>query len=101
MESRNLCEFEKKIILTLIGSSLQPTKFSSMEGNSIFRNQAQVGDLLQLFCGSLEDKIQHRKYFYKSASLVREGMVIVHSSGFNGDPTFATVECLHIAMYSK
>ena len=100
MESRNLCEFEKNILLALIGSSLQPTKFSTTE-STIFRNQAQVGDLLQLFCGSLEDEIQHRKFFYKSASLVREGMVIVHSSGFNGDPTSATVSALQIGTNSR
>ena len=33
-------------------------------------------------------------YFYKTANLVREGMVIVHSSGLNGDPTSAKVGCL-------
>ena len=86
--SRNLCSFEKNVLLTLIGSILQPNKFNS-EGFG--QHSCQVGNLLQLMCTSLEDQIQHRKYFYKSATLVREGMVVVHNSGISGDPSSAVV----------
>lgn len=48
-----------------------------------------VGELLRLFCPTLQDQIKHRMYFYKTANLVREGMIIVHNSGLNGDPTSA------------
>ena len=89
VESRNLCNFEKNVLLTLIGAVLQPTKFN-IEGN-FGKRSCQVGDLLQLMCTSLENQIQHRKYFYKSATLVREGMVVVHNSGISGDPSGATV----------
>lgn len=51
-----------------------------------------VGELLRLFCSSLQEQIKHRMYFYKMATLVREGMIIVHNSGLNGDPTSAKVE---------
>ena len=50
-----------------------------------------VGELLRLFCSSLQEQIKHRVYFYKMATLVREGMIIVHNSGLNGDPTSAKV----------
>lgn len=90
VQSRNLCAFEKNVLLALIGSVIQPNKFNTGEAH-IVKNCAQVGELLQLFCDNLEDEINHRKYFYKSASLVREGMVVVHSSGITGDPSSATV----------
>ena len=90
VQSRKLCNFEKKVLLTLIGSVIQPNKFTSYN-SGISSNVAQVGDLLRIFCSGLEEQIQHRKYFYKSASLVREGMVLVHSGGLTGDTSSATV----------
>lgn len=97
VESRNLCAFEKNVILSLIGSVLQPNKFNTGEA-CISKNSAQVGDLLQLFCAGLQEQINHRKYFYKSASLVREGMVVVHSSGLTGDPSSATVSSVQLVI---
>lgn len=91
IESRNLSTFEKNVLLSLIGSVLQPNKFNNTGDGMLGRNCSTVGDLLQLFCTTLEDQIHHRKYFYKSACLVREGMIVVHSSGLTGDPTSATV----------
>lgn len=58
----------------------------------ISANYVQVGELLRIFCADLEEQIDHRKYFYKSASLVHEGMIAVHNSGITGDPTSASVE---------
>ena len=51
-----------------------------------------IGELLRLFCISLQDQIKHRTYFYKSATLVQEGMLVVNNSGLTGDPTSAKVE---------
>ncbi len=97
-ESRNLCLFEKDVLLVLIGTILQPNRFS---GNDIrIGKNIQVGSLLNKFCTSLEDQIAHRKYFYKSASLVREGMVVVHSTGISGDLSSATVSGMYINMKS-
>ena len=50
-----------------------------------------VGEVLRLFCTSLKDQIKHRVYFYKTATLVREGMIIVHNAGLTGDPANAKV----------
>ena len=34
-------------------------------------DEFSVGELLRLFCSSLEEQIKHRMYFYKTATLVR------------------------------
>ncbi len=90
VESRKLCDFEKSVLLALIGSVIQPSKFTSHEIR-ISSSHAQMGELLRLFCDNLEEQIAHRKYFYKSGSLVHEGMIVVHSSGLTGDPSSAMV----------
>ena len=65
-------------------------------GNTTF----SVGELLRLFCSTLKEQIKHRMYFYKMATLVREGMIIVHNSGLTGDPTSAKVHPLTLSAYS-
>ena len=51
-----------------------------------------IGELLRLFCTTLQDQIKHRTYFYKSGTLVQEGMLVVNNAGLTGDPTSAKVE---------
>ena len=53
---------------------------------------ATIGELLHLFCTTLQDQIKHRTYFYKSGTLVQEGMLVVNNAGLTGDPTSAKVE---------
>eukprot|EP00731_Ephydatia_muelleri_P032086 Em0023g593a len=84
VESRGLCMFEKNILLTLIGFVIQPSSGMMM--------CSTIGDLLRLFCTSLQEQIKHRTYFYKSATLVQEGMIQVNSVGLTGDPASAMVE---------
>ena len=99
VESRNLCDFEKSVLLALIGSVIQPSKF----GTHVNSNCSMIGELLRIFCSNLEEQIAHRRYFYKSASLVREGMVTVHSSVLSGDPTSAIVSsifCVIVYMFN-
>ncbi|KAL5457433.1 hypothetical protein EMCRGX_G034692 [Ephydatia muelleri] len=95
VESRGLCMFEKNILLTLIGFVIQPNK-ASVTGSGMFFGAAQtgftIGELLRLFCTSLQDQIKHRTYFYKSATLVQEGMLVVNNAGLTGDPASAKVE---------
>ncbi|XP_065889621.1 uncharacterized protein [Dysidea avara] len=91
VQSRHLTTFEKNIILLLIAAVIQPNKFQSYEVRVSARGTS-VGELLRLFCTDLEEEIAHRKYFYKSATLVREGMISVHNSGLTGDTNNATVE---------
>ena len=65
-------------------------------GSGMFFGAAQtgftIGELLRLFCTSLQDQIKHRTYFYKSATLVQEGMLVVNNAGLTGDPASAKVE---------
>lgn len=37
--------------------------------------RASVGALLSSFCGSLEERMTFRKYFYKDSRLVRDGIL--------------------------
>ena len=50
-----------------------------------------MGGLLHLFCSDLEEEIVHRKCFYKSATLVKEGMIIVDNTRLTGDTNDAEV----------
>ncbi len=78
------------IIYGLCADSYFPFQFQNFDMR-ISPNMVQVGDVLRIFCEDLEEQIQHRKYFYKSSTLVREGMVAVHSTGLTGDPSTASV----------
>ncbi len=80
MESRKLCDFEKNVLLTLIGCVIQQSKFMNYS-QDCSNNCATVGEMLRLLCNTLEEQIEHRKYFFKSGSLVHEGMIVVNSSG--------------------
>lgn len=66
-------------------------QFQAMNFRLNAPSSPSVGELLRLFCADLEEEIAHRKYFYKSATLVREGMIIVQNSGLTGDTNNATV----------
>ena len=50
-----------------------------------------MGELLRIYFDTLKDQIHHRKYFYKTATLVKEGMIVVHSPGLISDPTACKV----------
>ncbi len=65
--------------------------FESGYRYDLSKDPFSVGELLRLFCSDLHDQIKHRKHFYKMSTLVKEGMIIVHNSGLNGDPTTSKV----------
>ncbi len=77
--------------------SYSPFQFQNLEVR-ISPNYAQVGEVLRIFCEDLEEQIQHRRYFYKSSSLVHEGMIVVHNSGLTGDTTSATVSVVIVSV---
>ena len=62
------------------------------------QSDTSVGELLRLFCADLEEEIAHRKYFYKSGTLVREGMIIVHNSGLTGDTNNCNVSSVCVCV---
>jgi hypothetical protein len=57
----------------MLGSAVAPStvnfsQFRRMEGP---RCKCMISDLLSAFCGSLEEQIKCRRFFYKSATLIR------------------------------
>lgn len=50
----------------------------------------QVEVLLRAFSSSLQQQIKHRRHFYKSAVLVREGILVLHGDELGADLTQAT-----------
>ena len=98
-KARNLCNFEKDVLLSLIGATLLPDKFIP-EDIILYLDENQskneVKTILSELCSSLEERLHNLKYFYKSATLVREGMVIVRSSTLSGDVSSASVSCREI-----
>jgi hypothetical protein len=51
----------------------QTMNFGPPRGNQKCR--ASVGALLGSFCGSLEERMTFRKYFYKDSRLVKDGIL--------------------------
>ena len=77
--------------LTHINTHTQINPYEGMGMGFGAQASFSVGELLRLFCTNLQEQIKHRMFFYKSATMVREGMIVVHNSGLTGDPTTAKV----------
>ncbi len=45
-------------------------------------SESEISVFLEQFCLDMEERLHHLKYFHKSASLIREGMAVVHSRRF-------------------
>jgi SpoVK/Ycf46/Vps4 family AAA+-type ATPase len=88
--------FEKNVIISMIGAAIAPSVVNfqgiRMGAGAVGSTRCTVNDLLNCFCGSLEEQIKSRKYFYKSAILVKEGILNLHGTDFAGDLTECTVE---------
>ena len=52
----------------------------------------QVEVLLRAFASSLQQQIKHRRYFYKTAVLVREGILVLHGDELGADLTQTLAE---------
>ncbi|CAB9508086.1 cycle protein 48 homolog AF_1297 [Seminavis robusta] len=83
----SLSEFEKYVILSLLKSVIVP-----VERNEVQKLSASVGDLISSFCVSLESKMTHRRYFYRSGTLLREGIINISQPGIMTDLTACNVE---------
>ncbi len=87
---RGLDEFDKLILLTLIGNSISIEVRKAMDSRS--SQQLEVEDLLLLFCTDLEERLARRSHFYKNGALVREGIIRVeHHNSFGRDISTADV----------
>jgi len=77
---RNLDEFEKWVILTLIGCIISVDIIKAAQLQNRYRDPLTVGDMLAANCEDLRQQIEYRKYFYKTGTLVKENIIKVHES---------------------
>eukprot|EP01083_Nonionella_stella_P096037 269781_1 len=77
---RNLDQFEKWVILTLIGCIISVDIIKAAGLQNRYRDAMTVGEMLAANCTDLREQIKHRKYFYRTATLVRENIIKVHES---------------------
>ena len=79
-ERLSLDEFEKMVVLTLVGSVIsqdvrKAMKSGSLQGFGGGGRGVDVGTLLGVHCDTLEQQIKSRRYFYKMGKLVKSGVV--------------------------
>lgn len=86
---RGLEPFEKHVLLILASVGLKPS-FAKLLGG--YRASCEVGDLLAVFCDSDAEQVAARKYFYRDARLLTEGLVTISGSDFDGDVLRRNVE---------
>ena len=92
-----LCEFEKNVVVAMIGQAIAPRSTGLMGGGGGGGSHSpsktmQVEVLLRAFSHTLQAQIEHRKYFYKSAVLVREGILVLHGDELGADLTQTLAE---------
>lgn len=76
--ARGLTEFEKHVLLL----AATDTAFRQpMESGRLQKFRSTVGALLFLFFESLEERLAHRKHFYRDAALVRDGLITLDGYG--------------------
>ncbi len=71
----NLHKFEKLVILSMINGIINPPPPSRYNDNHASYSVVQT--LLRYFSNGIEERIAFRKFFYKSATLVQEGIIII------------------------
>ena len=74
----------------MIGQAIAPRSTGLMSaggggGGGAPSKTMQVEVLLRAFSASLSQQIQYRKHFYKSAVLVREGIIVLHGDELGAD----------------
>ncbi len=89
---RNLDEFEKMILILLVAAIISHDVTISVSQSYSIRSPKDitVGYVLWILCDTLEERLIHRRYFYKKASLVKDGMIRI-SDLLSGDLTECSV----------
>ena len=81
-QTRGLDDFEKHVLLFAAATA------ASMEFREKLESRGRgldVGEVLYLLVDSLEEQIKARRYFYKDAALIRDGLINVSSGTFSAD----------------
>jgi len=76
-----LDDFEKHVLLIAAGLAASIQFREKMES----RRGLEIGDILTLLCDSLEDQVAARRYFYKHAALVENGLINLRGADFGTD----------------
>lgn len=78
----NLDAFEKSVLLLLVGMMISEDvrRAWSIENRSYIQKNFTLGSVFKYLCGSLQNVIESRKYFYCNSKLVRENMVQISAS---------------------
>ncbi len=80
--NRSLDDFEKHVLLFAAAAAVSAEFREKLEKR---RRDLDVRELLFLLCDSLEQQIQARRYFYRDATLLREGLIGLTSLPFGTD----------------
>ncbi|ETO16690.1 AAA ATPase, partial [Reticulomyxa filosa] len=79
VQNRQLQDFERWIVLTLVGCILSVDILKAAQRQ---QEPFTVGEMLAIHCEDLRSQIACRKYFYKSARLVKEDIMHVQAPEF-------------------
>ena len=76
----HLDEFEQNVIVMLIGKTISPVisnLLDSADTSSVQRmdESITVNQILNVFCDTFCEQVQHRTYFYKSSKLLVKGLI--------------------------
>mmetsp|Transcript_99722 Transcript_99722/g.171752 ORF Transcript_99722/g.171752 Transcript_99722/m.171752 type:complete len:1098 (-) Transcript_99722:32-3325(-) len=89
VQRRGLTLFEKLVLLFLVGSVISHDILIAMNSKYVMRGEDKrdrtVGYLLYILCDTLPQRVANRSRFYKSATLVKDGMVTVSDKPAFGD----------------
>eukprot|EP01065_Artemidia_motanka_P032128 TRINITY_DN39178_c0_g1_i1.p1 TRINITY_DN39178_c0_g1~~TRINITY_DN39178_c0_g1_i1.p1 ORF type:complete len:1090 (+),score=351.82 TRINITY_DN39178_c0_g1_i1:50-3319(+) len=94
---RGYTNFEKMVMLLLVGNIMSHDILIAANGKYVMRGEAQrectVGYVLYVLCEALEERISRRCVFYKTAALLRDGLLTVTSRSCGaGDLMECTVD---------
>eukprot|EP01063_Lacrimia_lanifica_P032790 TRINITY_DN5665_c0_g1_i1.p1 TRINITY_DN5665_c0_g1~~TRINITY_DN5665_c0_g1_i1.p1 ORF type:complete len:1094 (+),score=429.98 TRINITY_DN5665_c0_g1_i1:90-3371(+) len=85
-QKRKFTNFEKMVLLLLVGNIMSHDILIAANGKYVMRGDAQrectVGFVLYVLCESLEERVVRRKVFYKSANLLKDGLLTVTSKTY-------------------
>eukprot|EP00667_Euglena_gracilis_P001253 EG_transcript_1254 len=88
-QHRGLTAFEKLVLLFLVGGVISHDMLIAMNSKYVMRGEEKrertVGYLLYILCETLPQRVANRSRFYKSATLVKTGMVLVSDKPAFGD----------------
>jgi len=76
-QALTLEDFEIDVVVAIIGTTVQPSHSQLSRLSNMYSNGSglTVQGLLASFCSSLRDELSNRRYFYRSGSLIKEGIL--------------------------